>query len=354
MPRKLGETLSDFAIRTAYEYGHAWNPDNPGANHASLADLQQMGAGHPVVISMLRSFSLMQATEYTVATLKYHNRQPQFDGLIGPAMEDTLQVARCAVPDYVPPPGVAFAFDDPMVQAVCQRMQANEAEPLLGTGSWPSCHGVGAFHASLVRIDDSRLPSFLKPVFLRVLRQVQMSYAALGLLWRFTDQSKKDLLNGEVLTGTVNSEMSFVTSSSGWIGLAIVGQNESCSSTIWCRFLATYKGGSTTDSIATQWTTLIKHELGHNSGLGHSSGGVMNPSIVNGLPTEWTSSDPSTRILQRSFGGSPVPIPGGGGGDPPTPPTTIEQQLRDVQVRNAVQDATINWCISEIRKLKGA
>jgi hypothetical protein len=66
--------------------------------------------------------------------------------------------------------------------------------------------------------------------------------------------------------------------------------------------------------------TLIKHELGHNSGLGHSRGGVMNPSIINGLPVSWKN-DPSESQLRKWYGGEPVP-----GGNPlppdtPQPPT---------------------------------
>jgi hypothetical protein len=54
------------------------------------------------------------------------------------------------------------------------------------------------------------------------------------------------------------------------------------------------------------------HELGHNAGLDHSRGGVMNPSIVSGLAPSWAG-DPSEPILNRYYGGEPIeqpPVPG--------------------------------------------
>ena len=357
MPRNLGETLKDFAIRTAWEYGHFWSPDNPDGPNVRQADLGSMALSDPVVIGALRSFSQMQATEYTVACLKHHDRQPAFDGQLGPALEDTLLVERCAVPDYAPPLGVQFAFDDPLMQSVCQRMQANATQALVGSGSWAGCHGVGQFHAAIVRWDQSKKPAFITDLLKQILKNVQLAYAAVGLLLRFTDINGRDMLTGDLLTGQLQITASWVTSSSGWIGLAIVGQNETCSTEpIFQRYLASYKGGTTASDIVTQQTSLLKHETGHNCGLHHSSGGVMNPSIVNGLPTHWSESDPSTPILRKRFGGVQVPIPGGGGEPPtrPTPPTTMDQQLRDIQIKNVVQDVTIDWCVNEIRKLKGA
>ena len=355
MPRKLGEMLKQFAIRTAWEYGHFWSPENPEGCNIRQADIDLLQLSDKVVIAALRSFSHMQATEYTAACLNHHNRQPDFDGLAGPAMHETLLVARYAVPDYVPPQGVQFAFDDPLIQAVCQRMQANNGQPLIGSGNWAGCHGAGQYHSAIVRWDQANKPAFIAQLLKPILKNVQLAYAAVGLLLRFADISGRDMLTGDMMDAPPQITASWVTSSSGWIGLAIIGQNETCSTQpIFQRYLATYQGGVTEAEIVTQQTSLLKHETGHNCGLTHSSGGVMNPSIVNGLPTHWSPSDPSTPILRKRFGGQPVPIPGGGGGEPPSPPITVEQQLLDIQIRNVVQDVTINWCVSEIRRLKGA
>jgi hypothetical protein len=351
--RKHDETIQQFAIRTAWEYGHFWNPNNPDGLNVTQADLAKLQPTDPVVVDALISLSKMDAVRYTNACLDAHGRAPQFDGVLGPAMGAVLNSeGRCPVPDYAPPLGTSFLYDDPALQQIAERMQQNLALPATGSGSWPNCHNVGNFHCCTVGLDTRLLPSFLKPVWTQVLTNVRQAYAGVGLLFKFIENGK-DVLTGSSFNGVINTALSFVTSSSGWIGLAIVGQNERCNSTIWCRFLATYQGGSTSAAITTQWTTLVKHELGHNCGRGHTSGGVMNPSIVNNLPVEWTSSDPSTTWLKQQFGGVPVPIPGNPIPPlPPTPPgTTIEQRMREQEVLNAVQQATIQWCVNKIKAL---
>lgn len=355
--RKPGETISQFAIRVAWQTGNFWNPDSPDGMNIRQEDLAILEPHDDVVVKAMISMSRMDASRYTKHVLDQHGRAPNFDGEIGPAIRAMVSEinGRCPVPDFAPPPGVSFAFDDPDLQLICERMQRDAAMPAFGSGNWKGCHNVGEFHCAAIRVDVTGLPSFLNPVFLTVLQNVQRSYAGIGLLFRFINVSGRDLITGAVFDGPINSDMSFVSSSSGWIGLAIVGQGETCGSKIWCKFLSTYKGGSDTAAIITQWTTLIKHELGHNCGRGHTSGGVMNPSIVNGLPVEWGHNDPSTSWLKGQFGGVPVPIIGGPTPPPPppSPPSTVEQQLQSLRVEVAVLKATDTWVLSEIKKLKG-
>ena len=100
------------------------------------------------------------------------------------------------------------------------------------------------------------------------------------------------------------------------IGLAIVGRGQSCRTSIWAKFDPGYQPAN----VVREWTSLVKHELGHNMGLSHSQGGVMNPSIIAGLPVSWRG-DPSEPILSRWFGGKPVPT------DPQGPEMWIKQCL---------------------------
>lgn len=350
--RRPGETISQFAIRVAWETGHFWSPQNPEGADVKQEDLANLKPDDPVVVAAMISMSKMDASRYTKHVLDQHGRQPHFDGEIGPAIQAMVSEpnGRCPVPDFAPPPGTSFLFEDPALQEVVERMQADAALPAFGSGNWKGCHQVGQYHCATVGVNTSGLPVFLNPVFMEVLKNVQRAYAVVGLLFRFI-RAGKDMLTGEDFDGNINTEMSFVNSSDGWIGLAIVGQGETCGSKIWCRFLNTYRGGSDNASIITQWTTLIKHELGHNCGRSHTTGGVMNPSIVNNLPTEWVPNDPSTGWLKQQFGGVPVPIPGGGPTPKPDPPTTTEQLIRDMQVVNAVQTAQIDWLISKVKGL---
>lgn len=217
----------------------------------------------------------------------------QIDGEVGPVTRRLLELPRCMVPDY----------------------QANMMEAV-GQGNWKRCHGIGEFHAAAVKILNNP-PSFLAPLFDQVLQQVVQAYDEVGLRFYFFKP-------GETVTKTPHQiDFSFVSSSSGWIGLATVTNSATCqSSPIFCRYLSTYKGGNSEAAIINQWTTLIKHELGHNTGMGHSSGGVMNPSIVNNLPVSWRN-DTNWSLLVQRFGGQKVIGPD----IPPPPPPPNGQKF---------------------------
>lgn len=364
MPQKRAdESLSSFAIRCAYEFGHFWNPDNQNGLNITQADLPKLKPTDKVVVDALISLSKMDATTFTRASLDHTGKLPEFDGRLTAPMWDVLDGpnGRCPVPDFAPPLGVVFAFEDPYLQQVVTDMQARQ-NMAVGSGNWKRCHNVGDAHCATVMIDDRNLPVFLQPLWKQVLTNVQLSYANVGLLFRFMDQNKVDVLTGEDLGLHVNINMSFVSSSDGWIGLAIVGTGETCGGTIWCRFLNTYKGGQNDQQIITQWTTLLKHELGHNTGRSHTNGGVMNPSIVNGLPLLWTPEDPSYNWLVGQFSGVAVQIPGQPKPpDDPKPPTNpgdtnltlLQKQLRDVQLKNVIQDVHLKWLTDQVSILKG-
>ncbi len=225
------------------------------------------------VVQAMRSFQSLDNQFDLVAPAVHGGRPMDVNGEMGPATSLVMGLQRCGHPDYERPDDVAEA---------------------VGRGNWPRCHDVGDFHAVSIKIANSP-PSFLAPLFDRVKERVKQAYAELGLLIHWDGRSP------------VNIDFSFVSRSSGWIGLAIVGNGQSCNSRIWCRYLSSYRGGSSDEQIVTQWTTLVKHELGHNCGLSHSRGGVMNPSIVNGLPISWKN-DPSEGLLKTRFGGVPVPM----------------------------------------------
>jgi hypothetical protein len=358
MGRQSGESLTQFAIRKAYETGHFWSPDNPDGANVTQKDLPLLSASDPVVIRAMISMTKMDASRFTRLVLDEYGRPPVFDGEIGPATEALVLGERCPVPDFAPPPGVVFAFGDPDLQRVVERMQERQALAATGSGNWRSCHNIGPFHCAIVDVDKSGLPAFLAPLFPQVLQNVQQAYAEVGLLFRFRDRNSGiDLLTGEQFDGQSNTDMSFVPRSDGWIGLAIVGTNEDCASRIWCKFLNTYKGGSTPQDIITQWTTLIKHELGHNCGRSHTNGGVMNPSLVNGLPTLWSPTDPSTAWLRGQFGGERVKVPGApdpGPGPTPPPVSSVQAQLDELRLENVVQQVSIDWLIRRQRSVPDA
>lgn len=355
--RKPGETIEQFAIRSAFCAGHFWAPDNVAGWAIRSDDLKNLSASDPVVIAALRSYSQSDADMFTRLVLKHHGRRPTFDGEVGPALQEFAEAStqRCAVPDFAPPMSADVELADKSANAVAWAMQANEAQPAQGSGNWEGCHGIGNFHCAVARWDLTRKPRHLPDErFQRVLALVQRAYADLGLLWRFVGPNMIDLVNGEDLGGlSVNTECSFVNSSDGWIGLAIVGRNETCQSNIWARFLGTFTGGESDASIVNQWFSLIAHELGHNCGRLHTNGGIMNPSLIRGLDMTWRG-DPSENWLVGQFGGQPVPIPGDPappGPQPPKPPVSIEDRVRRNEIKNAVQDATLDYLVQKVRTL---
>lgn len=338
--RRPDESFQQYVIAVLWETGRLFSVPQASLGTLTLRD--------QVVIDAMIDLMKMHASEFAEQTLNAHGRLPVFDGHVGPATVNFFTddiPKRCPVPDYAPPKDVVFQFADPALQEVALAMQ--QAEPALGIGNWKNCHNIGDAHCAIVQVDPTNLPGHVQPVFKDVLRLVQKAYADVGLLFLFVDGNKKDLLTGSTVESNVNIDMSFVRSSDGWIGLAIVGTNQTCGSRIWCRFLATYTGGSSPAQVTQQWVSLIKHELGHNCGFGHTSGGVMNPSLINGLPNEWAANDPTTPRLKQQFSGVPVPIPGGGGNPtPPVPPVgDVQAQLNDLNLRVMLQQVQINWLI---------
>lgn len=196
--------------------------------------------------------------------LKHHSQPLRCDGRLGPATHELFDRPRCECPDYGP-----------------------DVQPATGSGSWKGCHGFD--HAANVFIDKSNMPGFLDDDFEKIWSNTVNAYDAIGLRWIRTQ-----------LRAAANTVISWVTGPKNYIGLAIVGQGQSCGSTIWAKFSARYNPSKT----VRMWSGLFMHELGHNAGLGHTRNGVMNAYLLD-LPASWTG-DPSYPILARKFGGKPV------------------------------------------------
>ena len=177
-----------------------------------------------------------------------------------------------------------------------------DVETLNGSGSWRvGCHSDWPKnHCVKLKFDFSGRPSWWGPVWDQSWSLVRQAYADIGIV--LVEAKSGD---------QVNIDVSWQRGS-GWIGLAIVGRNQTCSTRIWAKFDNRYRPGDLVNMLA----RLMAHEFGHNMGLGHSRGGIMNPSITSGIfsPTSWRG-DPSFPTLARWFGGKPVNI-----GQPPTDP----------------------------------
>jgi hypothetical protein len=170
-----------------------------------------------------------------------------------------------------------------------------------GSGSWRA----GCLpewprnHAAVYRVDKSRMPGYLRDTFEAAWDLMAKAYADIGLAIVRRDAGS-----------TYNSLVTFEPGR-GWIGLAIVGRNHTCGTRMWAKFDTRYGSSFSRERLLNQWAFLIAHELGHNCGLGHTRGGIMNPSLINGTfhPDQWRRSDPAFPQHRRWYGGQPLVDP---------------------------------------------
>lgn len=250
-------------------------------SNLTVSEAQELSLIAPQVKAAVKSYQNFMAHDYQRIAASHHTAGV-CDGIVGPVTQALMNVPRCGMADF--------------------------ARAETGSGSWPvGCHETWPDnHAFTVNVDKSGLPSFLgspsdpNSVFEQAWDLTRLAYADMGIVFEREDGN-----------GSANTSVTFVRGN-GWIGLAIVPSNPHCADSIWAKFDNRYSPSALID----QWSRLLTHEFGHNMGLAHSRGGIMNPSIIGGTfdPNEWRG-DPSEPTLTRWFGGEPVDL-----GDPPDPP----------------------------------
>ncbi len=289
--------------RRLKQYGHVDNPFGERRGFWPVEDIDKMSLRTPEIVDAVRSYqSYFAPTAATLGmTQKHHPGRSSAmitaDGDVGPVTMDLLEAPRCGHPDY----GAATYSEDEFRDVELDQAEAR------GSGNWYGCHSIGNFHCAKVLLNSS-IPTFLKDHFDEIWARVVEAYDEIGLRLELVKQGSD-----------YNTTLTFQRPTGSWIGLAIVGTGSlSCASRIWAKFDNNYRP----NDLITQWTTLLKHEYGHNCGMDHSSGGVMNPYLLQGLPVSWVG-DVSYSYLKRAFGGERVAAPPG----TPEPPKPRERQL---------------------------
>lgn len=248
-------------------YGHLRNPFGESVDIVDR-DLSRLTLNSQVVRDALESYQSFHSDPLERIALGIFGTGGKLvTGEVDKATEALLNASRCSCPDY-------------------GQMETAEA----GNGSWGGCHGIGKFHCANVAFMNSP-PAHVAPLFDTIWSRVVDAYAEVGLLFQKVQPDE-----------FANIQVTFTELGGSTIGLAIVGSGEDCQSQIWAKFAPSYKPAN----VLSEWTTLLKHELGHNCGLQHSQGGVMNPYIVAGLPVSWKG-DVSYGLLATRFGGQPIP-----------------------------------------------
>lgn len=269
-------------IETLWRYGHFFNPEVLKVGIVTLQDLPLLTLQDAVVQAAVRSYQDMGGRVLDELTFKHHGRPARHDGVAGPATQELIETARCEIPDYGP----------------------NAAA--VGIGSWPEpCQKAGVkFHVA-----KSGMPSAIVSKWPDIVSKLVHSYGRVGLRMVEVGSSSE-----------ANILISFTYFFGGTIGIAQYN-SERCSDRVTCKLSSSYVGHN---------LGLVKHEVGHNCNLPHTSGGTMNPFIQpefdpNGL---WVPSDPSFGRLTRFFGGTPIdgpdPLPGPDI-PPPPPPDPVPQ-----------------------------
>jgi hypothetical protein len=286
----------------AYQFGHAWNPAFPNLQNLDEAAVAKMNGREGDAKSLIASWQLLDANVNRLVNA-FHGRELQPDGDIGPASEAVMDMKRCAMPDYAPPPNATFHYDLPELQAAVESYQ-RFAEAKTGSGSWP----VGCdpqrkdVHSVVVGIDISNASSFQKGIMADVLKYVEETEAEIG-------QAVRHVLSG---SSAPQHDVKFQFISGGVIGFAYFPEPNECRQTVTARIDNSF------DARLAVLAELLTHEYkGHSDGLEHTNGGIMNPSI--GSPTSRASwiGDKHEATKRRYFGGEPLtPAPGPG----PAPP----------------------------------
>ncbi len=283
----------------AYRYGHAFNPKYPNLANLDEVRVRKMDGTEADALSLIASW---QETDENVSrlVLAFHGRSLQLDGQVGPATEAVMGFKRCGMPDFIPPPGIAFDTGDPALNAAIASMQN-----ATGSGSWPvaGCDPTRrGVHSIRVRIDPARMPSAVKAYHVQALAEVTKAYAEIGLAVRYIMDAASEceiMKRFESLGGSVigwNTFPDFGTCN------RIEGRLDSSYAPSWL-----------------MWANLECHETGHGVGLEHTRGSIMNPSILLVDPLTWVGT-PSYPNLKKWFGGEPlvptVPPPGPAPDDP--------------------------------------
>ena len=314
-------------IAHLWRTGHFFNPAYPDANEVRQEDLSILTLADRVVQLAVASYQQSDANLHVLAQA-HHGRLAVADGEVGPATRALAQLPRCAVPDFVPPPGVPFDTGDPELDCMVRSMQ--RARQATGSGSWPhGCHGTLGVHEVKISYDLGGASAKQRDWWPEIQRRSHIAVAAVGVR----------LI--EVPVGQANIAVSFRPLGGSVIGLAEFN-SETCGDKVFCYLSPNYAPN------LEQVLVLLLHENGHNWNLEHRAGNIMNPSILSVKPAwidragaQVTYQDNSYPTLKNFFGGLPL--------DPPQPPTP---PLPPVPPIPAALDITLNGTLLGLLPIK--
>ena len=252
-------------------------------------------------------------SNFDILLQQTHKRIELHDDTYGPATEKLAELPRCPIPDNPIPSSLNIdnlGFDSPEIAELwktLQQQQQNQIE--FASTQWPKGCIQPDKHASkldysdryaiTIYLDTRNISTTWKNNLPKVIETVQKIYAEVGLVvLYYIDGKPYNKLGNDI--EPLNSEISKVF---GVIPRGVIGWNEfprsACNVTISGKLDSSWNV-SQDGHISLEW-----HETGHGVGLSHTRGGVMNPSIIFGLPYTFIN-DTSQRAMTSKYGGQPV------------------------------------------------
>lgn len=283
----------------AYHYGHQWDPAFPNLRNLDEAGVRKMDGSERDAKDLIASWQQLDANVGLLVG-KIHGRDLVPDGDVGPASAAVMGFKRCPLPDFAPPAGASFHYDDPDLQAAVESQQ--RAAAMQGP-YWRGCDAqMPSVHSLVIGIDAKNAPPNWLANKDKILEARRACAAEIGVAVRF-------VLNPQSLEG-LNQYQVFKYIAGGVIGYNYFPQSNSCG--------RIPNGSLDTSYDPSDWrmhANLGTHESeGHGFGFNHTRGGIMNPSIILVWPLSWKN-DPSWRVAEQYYGGKPL--------DTPTPPVPV-------------------------------
>jgi hypothetical protein len=315
VPRSTKDLLIE-----AFRTGHAWNPALPNLHNADEGRIKLMNGTEKDAKDLLRSRQSYDINFDTLMSAIYIRFPPDPDKLglygqgdDGPALQQLVDLPRCPLPDFAPPPNASFHYDDPDLQKAVESMQAAAASPPISGPYWRGCDSQRPdVHSLVIGINTKEAPSNFLANQDKILAARRAMAAEIGVAVRFVinPQSMEGLQQYQVYRGMGGSI----------IGTNYFPQTNSC---------GRIPNGSMSSSYnPSNWqlhANLGTHESeGHGLGFNHVRGGTMNSSIVLS-PLTWIN-DPAWSQVIRYYPAKPLepdqPPP------PPPPPTSQRVYLK--------------------------
>lgn len=281
----------------AFKRGAAWRP---GAEYANLHNLDEsrvrkMDGSEPDAQLLVRSLQYSDIQYDWLVALFHKGRKPDYDGGIGKATESLVEIPRCPIPDFAPPLGARFHYDDPELQKIVESMQeaANAGAGITGP-YWRGCNPEKPdIHSLVIGIDARQAPSVFLNNMDKILGARKACAAQIGVDVKF-------VINPTSMDGLQQYQV-YRSIPGGVIGMNYFPSSNSCGRISNGSMDSTYNPSN--------WVlhaNLGTHESeGHGFGFNHTRGGIMNPSIVLVDPLSWIGDTAWSQVI-RYYPGKPL------------------------------------------------